>query len=136
VLVRGDDGVDVALGPAGSRRLDDVGTVEGEDPLAPYGPRAALHVARTARFPHCPDILVNSAYWEQTDEVCAFEQLVGSHGGLGGPQAHPFLLAPVDLPLPAGEIVGAAHVHQVLRGWLVRLGHTAYAELPAPEPVP
>jgi uncharacterized membrane protein YvlD (DUF360 family) len=135
VLVRGDDGVDVVLGPRGSRRLDEDGEIEGDDPLAPYGPRAALHVARTARFPHCPDILVNSAYWEQTDEVCAFEELVGSHGGLGGPQAHPFLLAPADLPLPDAEIVGAAHVHQVLRGWLVRLGHTAYAELPAPEPV-
>ncbi len=92
--------------------------VTGADPLAPFGPLAAAHVARTARFPHCPDIMVNSTYWPQTEEVAAFEELVGSHGGLGGPQSFPFVLAPAGLAVPAQEIVGAAHLHRVLRGWL------------------
>ena len=39
------------------------------------------HVRRTDGFPHCPDILVNSTYWAESDEVAAFEELVGSHGG-------------------------------------------------------
>ena len=29
----------------------------------------------------------------------------------------PFILSPVDLPLPAEDIVGAAGVHGVLAGW-------------------
>ena len=38
------------------------------------------------------------------DEVAAFEELVGSHGGLGGGQAHPFVLRPTDLPWPDDEV--------------------------------
>ncbi|WP_051223174.1 phage holin family protein [Conexibacter woesei] len=135
VVVRDDAGHDVVLGAEGTHDLA-TGHVDGVDPLAPYGPRAARHVARTAAFPHCPDILVNSAFWEQTAEVAAFEELVGSHGGLGGGQAHPFLLAPATLPLPSEEIVGAAAVHHVLRGWMVDLGHAEYATPAAPDPIP
>ena len=58
---------------------------------------------RTDAFPTCPDVVVNSAYWEDMDEVAAFEELVGSHGGLGGGQAHPFVLHPADLPWPDDE---------------------------------
>jgi uncharacterized membrane protein YvlD (DUF360 family) len=89
-----------------------------EDPLAPYGPNAAAHVARTSAFPHCPDIMVNSTYWEDLDEVAAFEELVGSHGGMGGGQAHPFVLAPGDLEWPDAPVVGADAVHRIFRGWL------------------
>ena len=73
-----------------------------EDPLAPYGPNAAAHVARTSAFPHCPDIMVNSTYWADLDEVAAFEELVGSHGGMGGGQAHPFVLAPARSGVAGG----------------------------------
>ncbi len=133
VLVRDDDRGDLVLGVSGEHQLGD-GAVTGTDPLAPFGPRAAAHVARTARFAHCPDIMVNSTYWPQTEEVAAFEELVGSHGGLGGPQSFPFVLAPAGLAVPAQEIVGAAHLHRVLRGWLAALGHTAFddpQELPS-----
>ncbi len=89
-----------------------------EDPLAPYGPNAAAHVARTSAFPHCPDIMVNSTYWADLDEVAAFEELVGSHGGMGGGQAHPFVLAPGDLQWPSEPVIGADAVHRIFRGWL------------------
>ena len=69
---------------------------------------------------------MNSTYWAETDEVAAFEELVGSHGGMGGEQSHPFVLAPDDLTMPEG-VVGAEHVHQVFRGWLASLGHEAFA---------
>ena len=41
------------------------------------------------------------------EEGCAFEELISFHGGLGGPQTRPFILAPVELPLPEDEIIGA-----------------------------
>ena len=85
---------------ARARTTSTTGAVEGEDPLAPFGPNAADHVARTDGFPHCPDLVVNSTYWADLDEVAAFEELVGSHGGMGGTQSHPFVLHPRELALP------------------------------------
>ncbi len=115
----------IVLGPNGTHDLT-TGEIEGDDPLAPYGPNAKHHVARTDAFPHCPDIMVNSRYWADLDEVAAFEELVGSHGGLGGGQAFPFILAPPDLTWPEEPVVGAVHVHRQLREWLVQLGHESY----------
>ena len=62
------------------------------------------------------------------DEVAAFEELVGSHGGMGGTQSFPFLLHPAELELPSEEIVGAEAVHRHLRRWLLELGHRDYAQ--------
>ena len=78
----------LAIGADGVNRLEK-GEVLGEDPLAPFGPNAARHVLRTHRFPHCPDIVVNSRVWHDPTEVAAFEELVGSHGGMGGSQCLP-----------------------------------------------
>ncbi|MGN6187760.1 MAG: hypothetical protein ACTHOE_02575, partial [Conexibacter sp.] len=131
LLVRSERDGAVVLGPRG-RVLLDTGEVEGEDPLAPFGPRAAAHVKRTDAFPACPDVVVNSAYWADMDEVAAFEELVGSHGGLGGGQAHPFVLHPVALPWPREEVVGAEAVHRLLTGWLARLGQEPYSDSVSP----
>ncbi|MEX0167689.1 phage holin family protein [Streptomyces sp. LMG1-1-1.1] len=90
-------------------------------PLAVFGRGAADAVRRTDGFPHVADIMVNSMYDPATGTVHAFEEQIGSHGGLGGEQSHPFLLSPPDLspPVPPGsELVGAEHVHRVLRRWL------------------
>jgi uncharacterized membrane protein YvlD (DUF360 family) len=125
VLARSQERGAIVLGRAGTRLLDE-DVVEGEDPLAPYGPNAARHVRRTDGFEHCPDLVVNSTYWHESDEVAAFEELVGSHGGLGGTQSWPFLLHPVELALPDAELVGAEAVHRELRRWLVQLGHGEY----------
>lgn len=92
--------------------------VEGENPLAGFGERAAQHLRRTNSFPAAPDILVNSTYWVDDDAVAAFEELVGNHGGLGGTQQRPFLLYPSGFSVGDQEIVGAAQVNQVLRGWI------------------
>jgi uncharacterized membrane protein YvlD (DUF360 family) len=125
LLVRSQEHGAIVIGADGTRCLDEE-RVEGADPLAPYGPRAADHVKRTDRFPHCPDIVVNSTYWQDSDEVAAFEELVGSHGGMGGTQSYPFLLHPRDLGLPDERIIGAESVHLHLRRWLVELGHDEY----------
>lgn len=106
----------VVIGSQGRRYLVD-DRVEGEDPLAVFGPNAAAHLRRTDGFADAPDILVNSFHDPETGEVAAFEELIGSHGGLGGWQASPFLMFPADLDAPEGPIVGAASLYAVLKRW-------------------
>jgi hypothetical protein len=126
LLVRSEHHGAVAIGARGTAFLDE-DRVDGEDPLAPFGPNAARHLRRTDGFPHCADIMLNSTYWQDTDEVAAFEELVGSHGGMGGTQSYPFVLHPADLELPDDELVGPEAVHRHLRRWLAELGHHEYA---------
>ncbi|GLV99303.1 membrane protein [Streptomyces lavendulae subsp. lavendulae] len=105
------------LGPGGAAaRLDVPGAAE--ELLAAFGPGAADAVRRTDSFPHVADIMVNSAYDPRTGAVHAFEEQIGSHGGLGGEQGHPFLMWPTELSDPGPEPVGAEAVHHVLRRWL------------------
>ncbi|HEX5758024.1 MAG TPA: phage holin family protein [Thermoanaerobaculia bacterium] len=125
-LVRSERAGAVAIGRGGTNFLD-ADRVEGEDPLAPFGPNAAAHLRRTDSFQHCADVMVNSTLWPEFGEVAAFEELVGSHGGMGGTQSHPFVLHPSELEWPQDEVVGAERVHQVFRAWLAQLGHQAYA---------
>jgi len=121
----------LAVGPHGVHALTD-GRVEGADPLSAFGPRAARDLLRVAAMAEAPDVLVHSAYDEQTGEVHAFEELVGSHGGLGGDQNLAVLLHPVEWELDAdllddaeaGDAVlyGADAVHRQLIRWIARAG--------------
>ena len=106
----------VAVGAGGERHLT-TGRVIGVDPLEPFPPGAERHLLRTDGFTNAPDILVNSFYDPELDDACAFEELISFHGGLGGPQSRPFIMCPVDFPLPVDPIVGAEAVHGVLLGW-------------------
>ena len=133
VLVRSEADGAVVLGKEGVHYLDQR-RVEGHDPLAPYGEHAADHVRRTDGFPHCPDLVLNSTYWADADEVAAFEELVGSHGGMGGGQSFPFVLFPAELDWPEGDVIGAERVHRVFRGWLAGLGQDAYADTDVDSP--
>ncbi|WP_245245337.1 phage holin family protein, partial [Streptomyces palmae] len=111
----------VVLGPDGAEHHLETGTVLGISPLAAFGPGAVEAVRRTAGFANVPDIMINSVCDPDTGAVHAFEDQIGSHGGLGGPQSHPFLLWPSELspPTPDGRpLVGAEQVHTVLRRWL------------------
>jgi uncharacterized membrane protein YvlD (DUF360 family) len=116
LLVRSAGHGPVALGADGAHYLAD-GRIEGEDPLAPFSPRAPLHLLRSDGFPHVADIMIGSFYDPDLDEGCAFEELISFHGGLGGPQTRPFILHPDRLPLGAEPIVGAAAVHSLLLDW-------------------
>ncbi|MFH8366868.1 phage holin family protein [Streptomyces sp. NPDC018031] len=121
VLVRSAEHGPVVLGAGGAEHHLDSGRVIGRSPLAPFGEGAVAAVRRTDGFRNAADIMVNSAYHPRTGEVHAFESQIGSHGGLGGAQGHPFLLWPRDLtpPSPDGPpLVGAEQVHRVLRRWL------------------
>ncbi|MEU7302891.1 phage holin family protein [Streptomyces sp. NPDC007206] len=123
VLVASEEHDGVVLGPHGAEiplaKLDDQ-----PGPLARFGPGAADAVCRTHSFPHTADIMVNSAFDPADGEVLAFEEQIGSHGGLGGAQSQPFLLSPLELSAPAAgeaELTGAERVHRVLRRWLDEL---------------
>lgn len=111
----------VAIGADGRHYLDD-GRIEGTDPLAHFGKHAARHLARNRRFKHAPDIYVVSMYDPASGEVAAFEELVGSHGGLGGTQSEPFALVPSEWSEEPDEIIGAAEMHNVLVDWLAESG--------------
>jgi uncharacterized membrane protein YvlD (DUF360 family) len=121
VLVRSEEHGGLVLGAHGSEMPVDELDDEHPGPLADFGPGAADAVRRTHSFPHTADIMVNSWYDPVEGEVLAFEEQIGSHGGLGGAQGRPFLLSPVALSAPLGdatELVGAEHLHRVLRRWL------------------
>jgi uncharacterized membrane protein YvlD (DUF360 family) len=128
VMVRSQKQGTLVIGAGGHRRLSDDG-VEGEDPLAHFDPTVADHLRRHDSFPHCPDILVNSMYDPHSDEVAPFEEFMGSHGGLGGPQTKPFAVVPVVWSEPANPIVGVEAMHEALRDWLAE---SQQATTPAP----
>lgn len=119
VLVRSDGHGPLVIGSRGVRYLSD-DRVEGRDPLARFGRHAAHHLRRLDGYRNVGDLVVNSLYDHATDEVAAFEELVGSHGGLGGPQTQPFLLFPGDWDTEDPQIVGAVELHAVLRRWVGR----------------
>ncbi|MGW0994805.1 phage holin family protein [Streptomyces sp. NPDC002523] len=120
LLVRSEEHDGVVLGP-GATEIPLAELDENPGPLARFGPGAADAVRRTHSFPHTADIMVNSAHDPADGEVLAFEEQIGSHGGLGGAQSHPFLLSPRTLSAPVEqgeELTGAEQVHHVLRRWL------------------
>lgn len=92
-------------------------TVEGEDPLKNYGKNAKKHILRHSKFKYNPDILVNAYYNPKTGETYSFEELTGSHGGLGGLQTKPFILHPKDWEMP-DEIVGSEEIYKILKNKL------------------
>jgi hypothetical protein len=132
-VVLGDAGP-VALGEDGTHDLV-TGEVVGVDPLALFGPDARGDFLRVCSFDDAPDIYLNSLYDPVLDEVAAFEELVGCHGGLGGWQTRPLLVHPAEWHIDAdlldeeGRLRGAESVHHQFVRWLERLGQREH--LPA-----
>lgn len=116
VMVQNGDRQALVLGVGGSHNLD-TGEIIGVDPIASYPDHAAQHLLRTHRFDNVPDILIGGSVDPETQDVHAFEELVGSHGGLGGAQTRPFLLYPSNLALETDDIVGAEAVYRQLMSW-------------------
>jgi uncharacterized membrane protein YvlD (DUF360 family) len=119
VLVASSGG-SLVLGRSGQRNLA-TGEVVGDDPLAPFGGRAVEQVAEVDAYATAADVMVNSRYDPERDEVAAFEAQVGSHGGLGGPQTRPFLMYPTELSDPPAIFTSVA-MHRVLKRWLAEVG--------------
>ncbi|MFC4063696.1 alkaline phosphatase family protein [Actinoplanes subglobosus] len=119
VVAQGEDGP-MAYGSAGSHRLRD-GLVVGLDPLVPYGPHARTDLLRHQSAAHVGDLVVISSVDPETQEVSAFEELVGSHGGLGGWQTDAMLVHPASWPV-SHDLDGPDAVHDQLVDWLLMLG--------------
>jgi putative membrane protein len=113
-LIRSKEQGSVVIGARGKYYLKD-DKIEGENPLAKFGKRTAEHLRRTDSFNCIPDILVMSMYDAEKGEVAAFEELIGSHGGLGGSQSKPFILHPSEWNLEKEEIVGAENVCRLFK---------------------
>lgn len=126
-VVRSREFGPVAVGATGAHYLS-TGRVQGESPVARFGPAAVADLARVMLYPNAPDIYLNSLYDEALDEVAAFEELVGCHGGLGGWQTRAVLVHPADWALDDdllsgdGRLHGADTVHRQMVRWLERAG--------------
>jgi hypothetical protein len=119
-VVRDVDGP-VAIGTSGRHRLRD-GVVEGVDPLLPYGPHARHDLLRHQECEHVGDLVLISSVDPVTEEVAAFEELVGSHGGLGGWQTEAVLVHPSRWPVSQPDLDGPDSIHRQLVEWLDMLG--------------
>ena len=104
----------IVLGKRGQHNLR-TGEVVGEDPLRPYGDVAlrAWQIKRVMDFPHSGDLMVISTLYPD-GTVAAFEELIGSHGGLGGEQTDAFLFHPADMVV--GPTRNAADLYPILNG--------------------
>ena len=96
LMVRSSERGAVVLGPGGVRYLDE-DRVEGEDPTTLFGEHTIMSLKREDAMTHAPDLLLLSQYDPEMGEVAAFEELIGSHGGLGGLQTQAVHPAPERL---------------------------------------
>jgi uncharacterized membrane protein YvlD (DUF360 family) len=117
MLVRSSEFGAMAIGRDGVRYLDQ-DRVEGTDPTTLFGEHTVMSLKREDAMTHAPDILFLSQYDPEMGEVAAFEELIGSHGGLGGPQNQPFILHPTDWDLDEDVPLGAPAIYRNIRAWL------------------
>ena len=113
IMVHTDEGP-IAIGKNGKRNLYS-GEVTGEDPLEMYGsPEKRLQQLRyLIDFPNGGDLVIISPVYED-GTVAAYEELIGSHGGLGGQQTDPFLMHSSAIPVE-DEIINANQVYHILK---------------------
>ena len=106
------DGTPAVFGKRGRRNVH-TAQVTGDDPLLPYGDPElrGRQVRRIADYPHAGDMIVMSTVFPD-GTVAAMEELIGSHGGLGGEQTDAFLFHPADLVVPETE--NSADVFRIL----------------------
>ncbi len=116
VIARSAAGQALVLGANGRRDLA-ASPPDGGDPLADFGPRAAEDLRRLEGFATAGDLILLGSVDGVTGEVTGFEELVGSHGGLGGWQAEPFILCPATLTLADDPPVGAPALYRQLMAW-------------------
>ena len=119
ILVHSKRDGPMVIGSEGIYYLDD-DRISGENPLKDFGKNAVKHLKRSDSFKYTPDILVNSFYDKETEEICAFEELIGSHGGIGGTQSKPFILHPSDWKIDE-ELVGAENIYKLLKREIANL---------------
>jgi uncharacterized membrane protein YvlD (DUF360 family) len=133
VVAYEDDGEPVAFGKNGARNLH-TGDVVGDDPLEPFGDieLRAWQVRRIADFSNAGDLILNSTLYPD-NTVAALEELIGSHGGLGGEQTDAFIFHPGDMETP--ETRNSQDVMAILKARVGLPGPTPIPEMPQEEKV-
>ncbi len=113
VLVHSAEGP-LAIGENGSRNLD-TGLVTAEDPLTMYGDpeKRSEQLRYLLDFPDAGDLVIISPVYED-GTVAAYEELIGSHGGLGGQQTEPFLMHSAEVQAD-DDIRNSKQVYDVLQ---------------------
>jgi uncharacterized membrane protein YvlD (DUF360 family) len=120
VIGRSPEGHTLLLGAEGQHDLDAT-PPDGSDRLAAFGPRAGEALRRLTGFKTAGDLILLGSVDPVTGEVTGFEELVGSHGGLGGRQTEPFILCPATLKLADDPPVGAPALYRQLTAWREQL---------------
>jgi hypothetical protein len=119
VIVRSAQGEVVAVDRHGRHDLSagpgDAGV------LADFGPGAADDLRHLASFESSGDLMLLGAMDRVSGEITGFEELVGSHGGLGGWQGKPFILVPESLRISQEPLVGAPAIYRQLTEWQAQL---------------
>jgi hypothetical protein len=103
----------------------DLDRLRGSNPLDglsdPYYQAAQLE--HVASFPHAGDLILLGA-WEN-DAVVTFEDQLGTHGGVGGPQEKPFILYPARVDWPSGAIKNPCDLYPLFVRYLDQADSTA-----------
>jgi hypothetical protein len=103
------------------------GKVGGKNPLSTYKNIRAKELLDLARDPNAPDLILISAKHAGSNEVYAFEELVGNHGGIGGWQTEAMLLHPSELRIDKkfyedGALYDSTTIHTIFINWLADAG--------------
>ncbi len=117
----------VCIGERGEINLK-TGQVTGVNPLEKYINIRLQELLNASQNSHAPDIQIISSMRPGSQEVHAFEELVGNHGGIGGWQTEAILFHPKKLSVAKkyqsnGEIYDSTTIHKIFIDWLERAGH-------------
>jgi len=122
VLAGREFGDAVALCDDGVRNLI-TGELGGDrDPLAPFGQpdRWAGELAQLLSYPDSGDLVLHGHWPDDQQRVVVFEEQISSHGGLGGAQSEPFLLAPAGWSVGPMDLESPEALHVLLHRELDR----------------
>ena len=113
ILVHSAEGP-IAIGKDGQKNLYSE-QVTGKDPLIMYDEpeKRTKQLRYLIDFPNGGDLVIISPVYED-GTVAAYEELIGSHGGLGGQQTDPFLMFSSAIKIE-DEIINAKDVFPVLQ---------------------
>lgn len=126
IVDNGKDGP-VCIGTQGQINLLNK-SVTGKNPLREYKNIRVNELLALAQNTNAPDIQIISSKTSGSNEVHAFEELVGNHGGIGGWQTEAILIHPGKLKIPKtlyedGGLYDSTTIHKIFVDWLVKAGH-------------
>ena len=112
VVARSGTGGALISGRGGVLDLDS-GDLVGRDPLEGYPGELAGSIRRLIGFENAGDLIINGAILPD-GKVCGFENQISVHGGAGGEQTHPFVIAPAAFHIGPDPIIGAESIYEIL----------------------